>query len=95
LERLEPKAGNKSQVGVVDTCGACGEQSEVAVHSVLVQRDQQIQAVAHVGDVLRTGANREKSVPTVDDRLISVVSIQVQAAATEDFCEDVAGVATP
>ena len=35
-------------------------------------------------------ADREKSVPAADDRLIGVVSIQVQAAAAEDLREDVA-----
>ncbi len=78
------------RVSVVDTCSAGGKQSEVAIHGVLVQRDQQIDAVTHVGDSFRAGANGEKSVAAANDRLIGVVSIQMQAAATEDFREDVA-----
>ncbi len=78
------------RVRVVEACSAVGKQTKVAIHRVLVQRDQQIQAVTHVGDFLWTSADRKKRVPTANDRLIGVVSIQVQAAAAEDFREDVA-----
>ena len=42
------------------------------------------------GKRFQASQSGEKTVPTADDRRISVVSIQAQAAATEDFCEDVA-----
>src|SRR6202043_2686130 len=77
-------------VGVVNACCASSEQPEVAIHRVLIQRDQQVQAVAHVGDFFRSGADREKRVTAADDRLIGVVSIQVQPSAAKDLCEDVA-----
>ena len=79
------------RVRVVNTCSAVGEQSKVAIHRVLIQRDQQIQAVTHVGDFFRASADREKSVATADDRLIGVVRIQVQAPAAENLREDVSG----
>ena len=62
----------------------------MAIHGVLVQRDQQVDAVTHVGDLFRAGANRQKSVAAANDGLIGVVGIQVQAAPAEDLCEDVA-----
>src|SRR5919108_4709762 len=77
-------------VGVINTGGALGEQSEVAIHGILVERDQQIEPVTHIRDFFWAGANGEKGVATANDRLISVVGVQVQPAATEDLCEDVA-----
>src|SRR5437879_3789704 len=62
----------------------------MAIHRVLVQRDQQIHAVAHVGDLFWASTDRKKSVPPADDRLVGVVSIQVQAPAAEDLREDIA-----
>jgi hypothetical protein len=46
--------------------------------------------VTHLGDFFRTSADREECVPTAEDRLVGVVSIQVQAPATENLREDVA-----
>ena len=62
----------------------------MAIHGVLVQRDQQIEAVTHVSDFFWAGANGQKSVATSNDRLIGIVGIQMQAAAAEHLCEDVA-----
>ena len=42
----------------------------MATDGVLVERDQQIKAIPHVGDRLRTGADRKKSVATPNDRLV-------------------------
>ena len=78
------------RVRVVDTCGAVGEQIEVPIHRVLIQRDQQIEAIAHICHSVRAGANREKSVSAANDRLIGVICIQVQAPAAENLREDVA-----
>ena len=62
----------------------------MAIHGVLVQRDQQVDPVAHVGDFLRAGANGQKGVATADDGLVGVVGVQMQAAAAEDLRENVA-----
>jgi hypothetical protein len=61
----------------------------VAVHGVLVQRNQQIDPIPHVGDFLRTGANGKKCVPATDDGLVGVVHVEVQAAAAENLGENV------
>src|ERR1700751_6013554 len=66
------------------------KQSEMTIHGVLVQWNQQVEVVPHVGDFFRAGANREKGVAASNNRLVGVVRIQVQATAAEDLCEDVA-----
>src|SRR5438552_3397705 len=78
------------RVSVVNAGSAIGEQAQVAIHGILVQRDQQIDPITHVGDFFRAGTNRQKSVATSNDRLICVVGIQVEPPAAEDFCENVA-----
>ena len=35
---------------VVETGAACGEKAEVPVHRVLIEGNQQVEAVTHVGD---------------------------------------------
>ena len=75
---------------VVDDRRAWTEQSQVAVHGVLIERNQQIDFVAEAGDPFRTGANRQKCMSAPNDRLICIVGVQVQAAPTENLGEDVA-----
>src|SRR5262249_17972836 len=79
------------RIRVVDTSGACGEQPKMTIHRVLVERDQQIKSITHIGDSFRACAYRQESVATANDRLVGVVRIQVQAATTKYFCEDIAG----
>ena len=62
----------------------------MAVHRVLIERDQQIDPVAHVGHFVGTGANGEKCMAAANDRLVRVVGVQVQPAPAEDLCEDIA-----
>ena len=59
------------------------------VHGVLVQGDQQIEPIAHVGDFVRAGANGEKSMAAANDGLVGVVDVQVQPTTAEDFRENV------
>src|SRR5260370_7048710 len=77
-------------VSVIDTSSAPREQSQVAVHAVLIERDQQVDPVTHVGDLFESGPNRQKSVAAANNRLVGVIGIQMQATAAEDFCENVA-----
>ena len=63
----------------------------MAIHRVLVQGDQQIDAIAHVGDLVRTGANGKEGMAAANDGLIGVVDVQVQSTAAENLREDVAG----
>ena len=62
----------------------------MAIHGVLIERNQQVDPVAEAGDPLRTGADRQESMSAANDGLIGVVGVQVQAAPREDPGEDVA-----
>jgi len=61
----------------------------VAVHGVLVEGDEEIEAVSHVGDGVGTGADGEEGVTAANDGLIGVIGVEVKATAAEDFCEDI------
>jgi hypothetical protein len=78
-------------VRVVDACAAGAEEAEVAIHGVLIERDEELESVAHVGDGVGAGADGEEGMATADDGLIGVIGVEVQAATREDFREDVAG----
>ena len=54
----------------------CAQQTQVAVHGVLVQGDQKIDPVAHVGDLFRAGPNGKKRVAAADNGLVGVVDVQ-------------------
>ncbi len=62
----------------------------MAIHAVLVKRDEQVNTITHVGDFFRTRTNSEKSVPAANDGLICVVGVEVETSAAEDLCENVA-----
>jgi putative drug exporter of the RND superfamily len=68
--------------GVVNTGSASSKQAEMAIHGVLVERDEQVNAVTHIGDFFGTGPNGEKSVAAADNGLICVVGVEMEAAAT-------------
>src|SRR5215475_14406084 len=63
----------------------------MAVDRVLIQRNQQVDPVPHVGYWLQPRADRKKGVAAANDRLIGVVRIQMQPTAAEDLREDIAG----
>jgi hypothetical protein len=62
----------------------------VAVHRVLIQGYQQVDAVTHIRNSFGTCTNRQKGVAATDNRLIGIVGVQVQPTATEDLGENVA-----
>ena len=62
----------------------------MAIHAVLVERNEQVDAVTHIGDLFRARTNGEKSVAAANDGLIGVVGVQVKASPAEDLCENVA-----
>src|SRR5919109_2686549 len=59
------------------------------VHGVLVERNEQVNPVAHIGDRLRPGANRQQRMSAANNGLIGVVGIQAEPPPAEDFGEDV------
>ncbi len=74
---------------VVDTGAAAAQQAQVPVHGVLVQGDQEIDPIAHVGDLFRAGTNGKKGMAAANDGLVGVVDVQVQPTTAEDFGENV------
>ena len=62
----------------------------MAIHRVLIQRNQEIDTVAHVRHLFRAGTNGEKGMPTANDGLVGIVGIQVQPTAAEYFRENIA-----
>src|SRR5438046_2341548 len=62
----------------------------MAVHRVLIEGDEQVELVARGLDGSIAGSQGEKDVPPANDRLISVVGVEVQATANEDTRQDVA-----
>ena len=62
----------------------------MAIHAVLIEGNEQVDAVTHVGDLFRSRTNGEKCVAAANDGLIGVVGVEVEAASAEDLCEDVA-----
>src|SRR5206468_7966804 len=59
------------------------------VNRILIERNQEINAIAKTIDLLNTCANRKKGVPATNDRLVCVVCVDVEAAPYEEFGKDV------
>ena len=90
--KLDPGRGipGPDGVSVKEASSARAEQAQMAVHRVLVQRDQQIHMVAQVGDRFGASANGQKRMAAANDGLVGVVSVDVQPTAAKDLCEYVA-----
>src|SRR5438445_6865903 len=54
-------------------------------HGVLVERNQQIDPVTHVGDRFGAGADRQQRVPAPNNGLIGVVGIQRSEEHTSEL----------
>ena len=78
-------------VVVVDHASASLQQTQVAIHRVLVERDEDVDLVAHAADRRVAGPNGEESVAAANDRLVGVVGVEVQAAPREDAGQNVSG----
>src|SRR4029079_490133 len=63
----------------------------MAIHRVLIERDEDVDLVLHITDGGVARANSEESVPAADDRLVGVVSVEVQAAPRKDAGENIPG----
>src|SRR5438132_14315390 len=63
----------------------------MAIHRVLIERDEHVDLVAHVAHGRIARANGQECMPTTDDRLIGVVSIEMEPAPREDAGENVPG----
>src|SRR5256884_8542827 len=62
---------------------------QVPIHRVLIERDEHVDLVPHVADRRVAGANRQESVAAADDRLVSVVGVEMQPAPRKEKRENV------
>src|SRR5207253_9991033 len=65
------------------------QKMQVSIHRVLIERNEHVDLVAHVADRPVAGANRQKSVAAANDRLVSVVGVEMQPAPRKDERENV------
>src|SRR5438128_5567081 len=63
----------------------------MAIHRVLIKRDEHVDLVTHVAHGRIARANGQEGMPATDDRLIGVVSIEMEPAPREDAGENVPG----
>src|SRR5213083_2021370 len=62
---------------------------QVPIHGVLIERNKHVDLVAHVADRAVTRANCQESMAATDDRLVSVVGVEMQPAPRKDERENV------
>src|SRR5215469_11555296 len=62
---------------------------QVPIHRVLIERNEDIYLVTHVADWSVAGANCQKGMTAADDRLVSVVGVEMQSAPRKDKRENV------
>ena len=77
------------RVCIVNNRGSRPHQTQVPVHRILVERNEQVDMITEARHFLNPGANGKKGVAATNDRLVGVVSIQVETAPGEDLGEDV------
>ncbi len=61
----------------------------MAVHRVLIERDEHVDLVTHVAHRRIARTNGQECMSATDDRLIGVVSIEMESAAREDAGENI------
>src|SRR5258706_13458988 len=61
------------------------------LHGVLIERHHDVEFVAETEHRLVTDAQREKNMATAHDRLISIISIEMQASGHEKTREEIPG----
>ena len=76
---------------VVNRAGAGLQQTQVAIHRVLVERDEDVDLVPHVAHRRVARPNGQESVPAANDRLVGVVGVEVEPAPREDAGENIPG----
>src|ERR1700677_5157114 len=66
-------------------------QAHVPVHSVLIERNQQVEFAVGGADLVRAGADGQEGMAAANDGLIGVVDVEMEAAAAEDLRKNIAG----
>ncbi len=78
-------------LAVVNGAGARLQQMQMAIHRVLIERNEDIDLVPHVAHGRVARANGQESVPATNDRLVGVVGVEMEPAPREDASENVPG----
>ena len=63
----------------------------MAIHRVLIERDEDVDLVAHVAHGRVARANGEERVPAADDRLVGVIGVEVEPAPRKNARENIPG----
>jgi hypothetical protein len=67
----------------------------MAIHGVLIQRNENVQFIAEAKNRLVTGSESQEDMAAANDRLVGIVRIEVQAAADKYPAKISPGVAMP
>src|SRR4030095_13898638 len=78
-------------VAVIENGRARLHQSEVPIHRVLIEGNQNVELVTESENRFIAGAKREENVAAANDRLVRIIGVQVQPAADEYSRQDIAG----
>src|SRR6266446_10533147 len=62
---------------------------QVPIHRVLIERNKYIDLVTHAADRPIARTNRQKGMTSTDNRLISVIGVEMQSAPRKDKRENV------
>src|SRR5439155_1396883 len=74
---------------IVNGARSALQKMQVPIHCVLIERNEDVDLVTHVADRPVTGADCQESVASADDRLVSVVGVEMQPAPRKDKRENV------
>ena len=68
---------------------------EMPIHRILVERDEDIDLVTHIANRFVSGTNGQEGMTAANDRLISVVGVEMESASRKDERENIAGRRNP
>src|SRR5262249_53548387 len=74
---------------VVNRARAVLQKMQVPIHRVLIERNEHVDLVAHVTDGPIARANGQKSMTATDNRLVSVVGVEMKTAPRKNKRENV------
>src|SRR5262249_31768163 len=80
---------------IVNGARAGFQQMQVPIHCVLIERNKDIDLVTQVADRTVTRANCQESMAAADDRLVSVVGVEIKSAARKDQRENISSGSDP
>src|SRR5205807_9347724 len=83
------RVSGRDFIFVVNGARAALQQMQVPIHRVLIERNEDVNLVSHVADGSIAGANCQKGVAAANDRLVSVVGVEMQSGPSKDEREEI------